>query len=988
MLKFLSNPCSIRTRMLLLCLGVAAPLLAIGTFSLWKEYQTLKQEAGRATTFQAAIAVRTISHWTRAQLDTVNAVASLSALKSNEPKETQKILTTALKAESSWNELVLVDAAGRPLLGAQRDANSSRVKTLSQDKSTESFLGQVALSKKPQISGYCHSPVSGRPAILAASPILNGDKVRFILVAAVEPRSVLHLFRGLGHSSDTVIAVVDSQKRVISRTLQNDYWQGKDFSHARTVKAASKQLRGTIEGVGIADPTPRAYAFDHVPGTNWLIVVGVPTHEIYGHAHDWLALMSAFAACAIGASVILSLWATLHFTRTIHVLVKEALAVGRGDFSKRVNVPLRDEFGLLARAFNQMASRLQMNQEMKTMVDGISEAIRRSLDLDQILNTTVSELGAALKSSRCCLALVDTHFTQDTSDDELKFDYVWIDQSRGGTALKNKSIFITDNSVLGVMLEQGSVLSLDIVQDGGPTPLFENSEQSPDDWKSIRSLIACPISTNEGPLGIIMVHQCDRLRVWSDGEIELVETVARQVTLAMQHARLYNRTKAMAEQELLINHIVRAVRGSLDLDTILNTVTRELLKALGVDRVEIAQPRKEGPLVVTHECHVEAMDSIKGVSLYSDQMDFSAGPPPSVRSNRAASLIASTTQSRQVKTTDPAGVVSDDDPLTPKIPEELRVQSLSGRNTVLGIDLDKLTRNSDLLSGITDETDDKPEPDAATCQEAPLAVISDVSEDSRAMPFRYFLEQAGSRSLIAAPLVNENRLVGLLVVHQCTQKRDWSPTEVRLVASIADQVAVAIAHAHLFATVKHQAITDGLTGLYNHVYFKNRLAEELNLARRKNTSCSLLMIDLDKLKQINDNYGHPVGDAAIRQIAGILKTLLRSGDTPARYGGEEFGVILPETSLLEAALIADRLCSQIRNSHVPGLGKITASIGAASFPKQAGSAQELVERADKALYAAKNSGRDQVRIYEEEAGDALTVESAQASANAEETRSI
>jgi diguanylate cyclase (GGDEF)-like protein len=117
---------------------------------------------------------------------------------------------------------------------------------------------------------------------------------------------------------------------------------------------------------------------------------------------------------------------------------------------------------------------------------------------------------------------------------------------------------------------------------------------------------------------------------------------------------------------------------------------------------------------------------------------------------------------------------------------------------------------------------------------------------------------------------------------------------------------------------------------------------------------------------INDNYGHPVGDSAIRQVASILKTILRSGDTPARYGGEEFGVILPETSLFEAALIADRICSQIRNSHVPGLGRITVSIGAASFPKQAGSVAELVERADKALYVAKNSGRDQIRIYEGE----------------------
>ena len=121
-------------------------------------------------------------------------------------------------------------------------------------------------------------------------------------------------------------------------------------------------------------------------------------------------------------------------------------------------------------------------------------------------------------------------------------------------------------------------------------------------WRSIKSLIACPITTKNGALGLILVHQCDSLRVWSDHELELVEAVTRHVTLAMEHARLYNRTKTMAEQQLLINHIVRSVRSSLDLDTILNTVTQELGKALGADRIQIA-------VEVTHQLHRSEVDS-------------------------------------------------------------------------------------------------------------------------------------------------------------------------------------------------------------------------------------------------------------------------------------------------------------------------------------------------------------------------------------------
>ncbi|MBZ0187281.1 MAG: sensor domain-containing diguanylate cyclase, partial [Candidatus Obscuribacterales bacterium] len=560
---------------------------------------------------------------------------------------------------------------------------------------------------------------------------------------------------------------------------------------------------------------------------------------------------------------------------------------------------------------------LLFDKEQKNMVQRISLSVRQSLNLNDILNTTVKELGENLQASRCCLALLDTHGTIASYDDELIFDYVWHDEIRGGDALGTRCVPITGNSVLKTILDQGSIMSLDIIDDKSK-PIFGDDRLAADDWKSIRSLIACPISTKQGILGMILVHQCDKRRIWSPSELELVEAVAGQVTVAMEHARLYDRTKRMAEQEMLINHIVRSVRGSLDLDTILNTVTRELLHALRVDRVQIIQPRSEDPLVVTHEFTVHGYEKCVDLCMYPENMDFS----PSERRRR------------------PSGI----------------------RNTVLGINLEGLLESND--------NDEAPEKEAAlldqatTMHEAPIAVISDVGKDSRCIPFKDFLDTSNSRALIAAPLLHENRLTGLLIVHQCASTREWLASDVQLVTSIANQLAIAVTHAQLYAQVRHQAITDGLTSLYNHVYFKNRLEEELRLADRKGTSCSLIMIDLDKLKDINDNYGHPIGDAAIRQVASILKTVLRSGDTAARYGGEEFAVILPETSLMEAALIADRLCTRIRNAQVPGLGQVTASLGASSYPKQASTPEELISNADKALYQSKHGGRDQARIFE------------------------
>ena len=630
---------------------------------------------------------------------------------------------------------------------------------------------------------------------------------------------------------------------------------------------------------------------------------------------DWLVQILCLALVAVVASTYLAILVTGRLTGQVKLLVKEVLALCRGDLTKRVEIRSDDELGRLAKAFNQIAAKLQTNVEHKTTEEKISQAIRQSLDLDQVLMTTVSELGRALGASRCCLALVDNSKPNSSNksyktDQELIFDYVWFDPDKNGTVLNNRSLHVIENSIISMIIEQGSILSLDVLDDDGPTPLFDQG--APEDWRSIRSLIACPIVSLEGTIGLILIQQCDCLRTWTDKDLELVEAVTRQLTIAMQHAHLYYYTKTMAEQAMLINHIVRSVSSSLDLDTILDTVTRELCAAINADRCQILQPDITGPLVVSHEFYHLRLSPTKGLNLYAQEIDFSP---------------------------------LDAEPV------------FSQANFLLGIDLEKLSlRNTQTFADQSMQ--------GQSYDPWRVSVINDTTSDARANAFKYFLQNCQTKSLIAAPLVSENRIIGLLVVHQCDLPRTWRTGEAQLVASIADQLAMAVTHAHLYARVKFQAITDGLTGLYNHIYFQNRLSEELRLATRKKLPCSLLMLDLDNLKQINDTYGHPVGDAAIRQVATILKTLLRSGDTAARYGGEEFAVILPETSLLEAALIGDRLCTQIANARVPGIAQITASVGAASYPRQANDANELVIKADQALYEAKRAGRNQIWIYE------------------------
>lgn len=161
------------------------------------------------------------------------------------------------------------------------------------------------------------------------------------------------------------------------------------------------------------------------------------------------------------------------------------------------------------------------------------------------------------------------------------------------------------------------------------------------------------------------------------------------------------------------------------------------------------------------------------------------------------------------------------------------------------------------------------------------------------------------------------------------------------------------------------AITDGLTGLYNHRYFQEQLAKEVLRAQRYSSSLSLIMGDVDHFKNFNDNYGHLQGDDVLREVAAILKAETRQTDVVARYGGDEFMVILPNAEKADAFRVAESIRNRIRTELNSGqeyslLSAVTISIGLTSFPLDALTPMGLIQKADESLYRAKNGGRDRV----------------------------
>jgi diguanylate cyclase (GGDEF)-like protein len=221
------------------------------------------------------------------------------------------------------------------------------------------------------------------------------------------------------------------------------------------------------------------------------------------------------------------------------------------------------------------------------------------------------------------------------------------------------------------------------------------------------------------------------------------------------------------------------------------------------------------------------------------------------------------------------------------------------------------------------------------------------------------LRREGTRMLAMFALVAKRQSIGLVELYSKTSVQ-WDEQRLQLARTMANEAAMALENAQLYEDARKLADRDPLTGFYNHRFLHERLGEEVVRAQRARKPLSVLMLDLDDFKLVNDTFGHLFGDRVLTWTAELIRSTLRGSDIPARYGGDEFAIILPETDLDEGRRAAERILEAFRDRPFVGEQRgpvpVTASIGVATYPDTGRTSTDLIAAADRALYTVKREG--------------------------------
>ncbi|OGW63581.1 MAG: hypothetical protein A2V83_09470 [Nitrospirae bacterium RBG_16_64_22] len=249
--------------------------------------------------------------------------------------------------------------------------------------------------------------------------------------------------------------------------------------------------------------------------------------------------------------------------------------------------------------------------------------------------------------------------------------------------------------------------------------------------------------------------------------------------------------------------------------------------------------------------------------------------------------------------------------------------------------------------------------------------IPNIDRNSLFKPVRPLIRRLGLSSMLLIPIFMRRNLLGVLFLRTAKSRGRFDADELRFCRMAANIASQSLSHTGVYRTLERKthtlerlAITDGLTGVYNHRYLYTRLDEEFARAARYQSPLALIMVDLDDFKRVNDTFGHRRGDEVLKDVAATIRRAVRRSDIVTRYGGEEFVILLPQTPLSGAFQEAERIREAVARRRFRGLGHpITISLGLAAYPEnQPRRGDDLLKLADQAMYQAKAKGKNRVIV--------------------------
>jgi diguanylate cyclase (GGDEF)-like protein len=521
-----------------------------------------------------------------------------------------------------------------------------------------------------------------------------------------------------------------------------------------------------------------------------------------------------------------------------------------GSSNLRLLIGLALQIGLTLENYVVMHNAQRRTKEFALLTE-IGQAISSRLDQDEILHTVKKELGQIFDTSDFYIAFQE--------GDEIRFEL----EVENGETLPKRSRKVANG------------LSEYMIRSGQPLLIRAELEKTRERLgvtflppRPAKSFCGAPILLGGRPAGVMAAMNTEREYVFEPRDLEVMQTAAGQVSVAVENARLFAEEQRRARQFAFLNNISKTAISSEDSEQMLADIVGHIQKNFSFDHI--------------------------GIGI----LDY--------------------------------------------VTKDIEIKAEAGMTT------QALGKRIPLGTGILGRV--------ARTGEAALVQTSGDAQLQGVLP--------GARSVLCIPISYGESLLGVLNVE--SQKDDaFLPQDRLIMNTLADLLATALHNAFVFQKLQQQSITDGLTGIKTRRFFFEALSSELKRASRSGRPISVVLMDLDKFKGVNDTKGHLEGDLVLARVGRLLEQKCRQSNVVARYGGDEFIILMPETGVEQALILAERLRLWIAQDPALGEHHITGSFGVGSFPVHGFSMEDIVRVADAGMYRSKHKGGDRVSTADE-----------------------